>query len=136
MAKFRENDVEGSVGDFDAGHVSDTQHAALPVAEGAITRGLSLYYMENFEDASKQFRDDVAVNPNDTEESIWAFLSDAQLMGVEGAQKQFLENGDPNPDRISGAIGDEGSKFYGLMYVGLWYESRNNMEGAKDNRVD
>jgi hypothetical protein len=30
-------------------------------------RGLSLYYVERFADGAKQFRDDVAVNPNDTE---------------------------------------------------------------------
>jgi hypothetical protein len=31
-------------------------------------RGLSLYYLGRFEDGAQQFRDDVAVNPNDTEE--------------------------------------------------------------------
>lgn len=34
-------------------------------------RGLSLYYVGQYEEGAKQFRDDVAVNPNDTEESIW-----------------------------------------------------------------
>lgn len=38
-----------------------------------------------------QFRDDVAVNPNDTEESIWAFLCEAQLAGPETARQQFLQ---------------------------------------------
>lgn len=38
-----------------------------------------------------QFRDDVAVNPNDTEESIWAFLCEAQLLGPDQARQQFLE---------------------------------------------
>jgi hypothetical protein len=32
-----------------------------------------------------QFRDDVAVNPNDTEESIWTFLCEAQLLGADKA---------------------------------------------------
>lgn len=36
-------------------------------------------------------RDDVAVNPNDTEESIWAFLCEAQLEGVEAARAKFLQ---------------------------------------------
>lgn len=31
-------------------------------------RGLSLYYLGQFEDGAKQFREDVAVNPNDSEE--------------------------------------------------------------------
>ena len=34
-------------------------------------RGLSLYYVGQFEEGAQQFRDDVAVNPADTEESIW-----------------------------------------------------------------
>jgi len=37
-----------------------------------------------------QFRSDVAANPNDTEESVWAFASDAQTMGFEQARKQML----------------------------------------------
>lgn len=36
---------------------------------------------------------DVAVNPNDTEEAIWAFLCEAQTMGPEAARCQFLEVG-------------------------------------------
>jgi hypothetical protein len=31
-------------------------------------RGLSLYYLGRFQEGAQQFRDDVAVNPNDTEE--------------------------------------------------------------------
>jgi len=38
-----------------------------------------------------QFRDDVAVNPNDTEESIWSFLCEAQTEGPEAARAKFLE---------------------------------------------
>jgi len=33
----------------------------------------------------------VAVNPNDTEESIWTFLCEAQMVGPEEARKQFLK---------------------------------------------
>jgi len=33
----------------------------------------------------------VAVNPNDTEESIWTFLCEAQLVGAEAARQKFLE---------------------------------------------
>ena len=33
----------------------------------------------------------MAVNPNDTEESIWAFLCEAQLVGAEAARQQFLQ---------------------------------------------
>ena len=38
-------------------------------------RGLSLYYLERQGEAAMQFEIDVAVNPNDTEESIWRWLA-------------------------------------------------------------
>ena len=56
-----------------------------------LQRGLSLYYVQQFAEAAQQFRDDVAVNPADTEESIWAFLSEAQLLGPDRARAQFLQ---------------------------------------------
>lgn len=44
-----------------------------------------------FEEGAEQFRIDVAQNPNDTEESIWCFLCEAQLYGVDEARNRFLE---------------------------------------------
>jgi len=44
-----------------------------------------------FEEGAEQFRFDVAQNPNDTEESIWCFLCEAPLYGVDEARKRFLE---------------------------------------------
>lgn len=41
--------------------------------------------------ASLGCRDDVAVNPNDTEEAIWAFLCEAKLEGPEAARAKFLQ---------------------------------------------
>jgi tetratricopeptide (TPR) repeat protein len=62
MDKFRRNDVEGSLEDFDAAL------AARPAVRPYLwQRGLSLYYLQRFEEGARQFRDDVAVNPNDTE---------------------------------------------------------------------
>jgi lipoprotein NlpI len=56
-------------------------------------RGLCLYYLGKLQEGAQQFRDDVAVNPNDTEEAIWAFLFEAQLVGPEQARQQFLQVG-------------------------------------------
>lgn len=86
--KFTSGDVEGSVVDFDAAL------AARPSIRPYLwQRGLSLYYIgtkEALEEGAKQFRDDVAVNPNDTEEAIWTFLCEAKLIGPEKAREQFL----------------------------------------------
>lgn len=80
-------------------------------------RGLSLYYMGEYKEAAKQFRLDVgmyfiqtkyanvkshwhipAANPNDTEEALWTFLSEAQVVGADKAREQFLVVGrDPRP---------------------------------------
>lgn len=48
-------------------------------------------FCRRFEEAAEQFRLDVAQNPNDTEESIWCFLCEAQLFGVDEARKRYLE---------------------------------------------
>ena len=47
--------------------------------------------MLRFLDGAAQFREDVAVNPNDTEEAIWAFLCEARIRGEDEARKDFLE---------------------------------------------
>lgn len=51
----------------------------------------NLHSIHRFEEGADQFRLDVAQNPNDTEESIWCFLCEAQLYGVDEARKLFLE---------------------------------------------
>jgi len=48
-------------------------------------------FQHRFEEGAEQFRLDVAANPNDTEESIWCFLCEAQLYGIKETRKQFLE---------------------------------------------
>ena len=80
--------MEGSIRDFDAAL------ALSPRLRPYLwQRGLSLYYAEQYEAGARQFRDDVAVNPNDTEEAIWAFLCEARLFGVAQARQQFLQVG-------------------------------------------
>ncbi|KAG6517415.1 hypothetical protein ZIOFF_020805 [Zingiber officinale] len=86
MQLFREGDVGGSLVEFDRAIELDPRQKAY-----LWQRGLSLYYANRFEEGAEQFRLDVAANPNDTEESIWCFLCEAQLYGPEEARKSFLE---------------------------------------------
>lgn len=86
MLLFRQGDVLGSLVEFDKAIELDTRQKAY-----LWQRGLSLYYVDRFEEGADQFRIDVAQNPNDTEESIWCFLCEAQLYGVDEARKRFLE---------------------------------------------
>ncbi|XP_027107868.2 uncharacterized protein [Coffea arabica] len=86
MLLFRQGDVLGSLVEFDRAIELDPRQKAH-----LWQRGLSLYYLDRFEEGAEQFRLDVAQNPNDTEESIWCFLCEAQLYGVDEARRRYLE---------------------------------------------
>ena len=78
MRRFEANDVEGSLADFDAAAALAPERRAL-----LWQRGLSLFYASRFAEGASQFRLDVAANPNDTEEAIWALLCEARLPDAE-----------------------------------------------------
>ncbi|XP_047976802.1 uncharacterized protein LOC125219008 [Salvia hispanica] len=148
MLLFRQGDVQGSVVEFDKAIDLDPRQKAY-----LWQRGLSLYYLDRFEEGAEQFRLDVAQNPNDTEESIWCFLCEAQLYGVDEARKRFLEVGiDPrpvmreayrmfkdggDPEKLVAAFssGRESEYFYASLYAGLYYESEKKSDEAKHHLV-
>ncbi|KAL1339687.1 hypothetical protein AAHE18_U057400 [Arachis hypogaea] len=137
MSLFRQGDVSGSLVEFDRAIELDPRQKAY-----LWQRGLSLYYLDRFEEGAEQFRLDVAQNPNDTEESIWCFLCEAQLYGVDEARKRYLEVGrDPrpvmreaynmfkdggDPEKLVAAFssGRTNEFFYASLYAGLYYESQ------------
>ncbi|KAK1277400.1 hypothetical protein QJS04_geneDACA007181 [Acorus gramineus] len=144
MQLFRQGDVGGSLVEFDRTIVLDPRQKAY-----LWQRGLSLYYLNRFEEGAEQFRLDVAENPNDTEESIWCFLCEAKLYGVDEARQRFLEVGrDPrpvmwesynmfkdggDPDELVSMFrqGKESEYFYASLYAGLYRESLNDLDAAK-----
>ena len=63
MQRFRAADVVGSVKSFDDAIASRPELSRI-----LWQRGLSLYYADRFTDCAKQFRDDIALNPQDAEE--------------------------------------------------------------------
>lgn len=86
MARFRSGRVSASVADFD--RAIQLQPSLAPYMW---QRGLSLYYADRFEEGATQFRKDVAVNPNDTEEAIWTFMCEARTKGIGfAAARQHL----------------------------------------------
>jgi len=141
MAKFRKGDVQGACADFDAAWEGEPR-----LRPYLWQRGLAHYYVGRYEDGAVQFRSDVAVNPNDTEESIWCFICEARYLGVEQARARYLQVGrdsrpvmraayecfrtGASPDQISSAISDNGghSNFYGMLYVGLWHEAHGTLD--------
>eukprot|EP00884_Botryococcus_braunii_P007129 jgi/Botrbrau1/16417/Bobra.0142s0016.2 len=146
-----QGDVEGSLELFDAALTAD------PGMKPYLwQRGLSLYYLGSpdnpapWEEGAMQFREDVAVNPADTEESIWAFMCEARLFGSAKARSQMLQvERDPrpvmrsaysafqegrDPSAIALSIGPRPSPqdlFYTLLYQGLWHEAEGNEDAAK-----
>ncbi|KAK8452739.1 hypothetical protein SEVIR_5G160800v4 [Setaria viridis] len=137
MQLFRQGDVEGSLAEFDKAIEMDPRQKKY-----LWQRGLSLYYLDRFEEGAEQFRLDVAANPNDTEESIWCFLCEAQLYGIEEARKRYLEvgldsrpvmreaytmfkdGGDPEKLVANFSSGSGGDVFYSSLYAGLYNESQ------------
>ncbi|RLN23763.1 hypothetical protein C2845_PM07G09350 [Panicum miliaceum] len=148
MQLFRQGDVAGSMAEFDKAIEMDPRQKQY-----LWQRGLSLYYLDRFEEGAEQFRLDIAANPNDTEESIWCFLCEAQLYGIEEARKQFLEvgldsrpvmreayalfknGGDPEKLVANFSSGTDGEVFYSSLYAGLYYESQKDAEKAKSHIV-
>ncbi|KAH9553624.1 hypothetical protein CY35_08G021500 [Sphagnum magellanicum] len=147
MQLFSKGDVRGSVVEFDKALELDPQQKPY-----LWQRGLSLYYLRRFEEGAKQFRDDVAVNPNDTEEmlqSIWCFLCEAQLYGPDKAHQNFLQVGpDSRPvmrkayelfrdggdtkELLAVGARDAHDFFYSHLYVGLFHEAHNNTTAARE----
>ncbi|KAG2597460.1 uncharacterized protein LOC120706854 isoform X2 [Panicum virgatum] len=148
MQLFRQGDVAGSLAEFDKAIEMDPRQKQY-----LWQRGLSLYYLDRFEEGAEQFRLDVAANPNDTEESIWCFLCEAQLYGIEEARKRFLEvgldsrpvmreaytlfkdGGDPEKLVANFSSRSDGEVFYSSLYAGLYHESQKDAERAKSHIV-
>ena len=149
MAAFVRHEVAASIELF------DQAAAAEPARRPYLwQRGLSLFYAERFAEAAEQFRLDVAVNPDDTEESIWCLLSEARLPGgtararanllkvgrdsrpVMRAAYALFSNGNADGaalDALRAAGAPPASAhdfFYASLYVGLFCEAE--AEGGGD----
>lgn len=152
MAAFSANRVEESIEIFDS--VIAEKPATKPYLW---QRGLSLYYADRFEDGAEQFAADVAVNPNDTEETIWHLLCLAQLApggaspaGLSAARTKMLKVGAERRPVMRAALdlfagktdeaplqafaSSESSAadiFYGNLYLGLYREALGDAKSAR-----
>ncbi|CAE8606856.1 unnamed protein product [Polarella glacialis] len=146
MEEFQRGNVAESIALFDK-----SAEAGYPKAR-LWQRGLSLYYVERFADGADQFRKDVEMNPNDTEESIWAMLCEAKTLGFDEARKRILKVGrDRRPymrtayalfagedepaslaalQKLSESKGTN-DEFYSALYLGLFAEAKGDVQEAK-----
>jgi lipoprotein NlpI len=147
---FRSGKVEESLVDFDKCIELDPRMKPY-----LWQRGISLYYAGKYQDGVDQFVVHREVNPNDVENAFWHFLCAAKLDGVEAAQKaillsgsdrripmmqvQELIQGKTTPEAVIEAAentrknirGPDYDRFYGYLYVGLYYDVLGNEELAK-----
>jgi hypothetical protein len=120
-------------------------------------RGCALFYTEQLNESAAQFTLDVAGNPNDTEEAVWRWLSQARELGpVKGppyATAHILNTtGESRPYMIKVyemyktgtaaavqdvlalcASSDTQSAFYADMYYGLYTEQHGNTTAAHEH---
>uniref|UniRef100_A0A7S3QXK2 Tetratricopeptide repeat protein n=1 Tax=Dunaliella tertiolecta TaxID=3047 RepID=A0A7S3QXK2_DUNTE len=138
MQKFRDLDLDGAASDFDEAWLR-----APSVRPFLWQRGIALYFQSRFPEAADQFRSDVAVNPRNTEEAIWAFISEARMDGpsqaranfvqvpqdprpvIQAAYESFKNGGGPEKILASSRRDGDQSDFYARLYAGLYFESMN-----------
>lgn len=152
MDSFRRGDVIASVAAFDRALGVDERYSRL-----LWQRGLSLYYAGEYAAGAEQFRRDVSLNPNDTEEAIWAFLCEARMpeYGFEEARRRIIKvEKDPRPymrvayDLFSGKASEEdlakvghesgegsAADFYAKLYLGLLNEAAGDVSKAQSYMV-
>jgi len=156
MESFRNYDVPTSLSYFDK--------ADALVPDGSLRpylwqRGISYYYLDDFQRGSEQFRLDVAVNPLDVEEIVWDIACLARMDGKDGSplpafppeKRMSLPQGKKDRRKIMGTVyslyrgdgatefdlrkaghdGNISDEFYSLFYLGLYCEIRNETSKAE-----
>jgi lipoprotein NlpI len=147
---FLAGDVTGSLPCFERANQMDAS-----LAPHNWQRGVALGCAGKFAEGAEQFRLHHEVNPDDVENSAWYFLCVAKQKGRQAAEAALIPSrGDPRqpmmsvlkmlrgslaPDEVLAAAeantteGPERkrAKFYGFLYVGLYYDSIGESEKAR-----
>jgi len=147
---FRSGKVQESLPDFDKVIELDPQ-----LKPYLWQRGIALYYAEKYDEGLDQFVVHREVNPNDVENAFWHFLCAVKLNGVASAQKDVLLSGrdtrvpmmqvqdmiqgKTTPEAVVAAAergrplekGNDYDRFYGYLYVGLYYDALGKKAEAK-----
>ncbi|MCE9552571.1 MAG: hypothetical protein K8T91_04225 [Planctomycetes bacterium] len=145
--RFRDNDIAGSLSDFDRAAELDPR-----IAPHLWQRGISHYYAGRYDDGRRQFEAHKAVNPHDVENATWHFLCVAKKNGLDTARKAIIEIDTTRDTRVHMAeiyelyagrgtadavlkaaetAGTEQSRLYAHLYLGLHYEVAGDAEKSK-----
>ena len=147
MQKFRNNDVAGSLVDFDRAAQLEPKSAPQ-----LWQRGISDYYAGKFREGRQQFELHQTVNPHDVENAAWHFLCVARVDGLAAAKKSLLKIDTTRDPRVPMAeiyafYAGRGSKesvmqaaakeatpeaaMYADLYLGLYYETAGDKDQAR-----
>jgi lipoprotein NlpI len=147
MRKFRNNDIAGSLKDFDRAALLDPK-----VAPQLWQRGLSDYYAGKYGDGRRQFELHQTVNPDDVENAAWHFLCVARVDGIAAARKSLLKidvardarvpmaeiyalySGRGSPESVLQAAARDRSDqaaMYANLYLGLYFEAAGDTDKAR-----
>jgi len=151
VVRFFQLKFEASLADFD--RVIELAPAREP---HHWQRGLVHYYAGKYEAGRRQFELHQTVNPRDVENAVWHFLCVARLQGVKEARDHFIKitgdrrvplkevhalfSGAGKEKEVLDAItagnsspqGLDRNRFYGHLYLGLYYEAVDDKKKAKD----
>lgn len=144
MAHFKLAQIQESIQAFDRAAALDPA-----IAPYLWQRGLSYYYAGRFAAAAEQFQLDLRVNGRDVEETVWRYLSQAQLQGSAAARSSLLPvQQDPrpfmgwiyglfagtcSPDQVLAiaAKSRHPGPFYLHLYLGLYFEAKQDTPQAR-----
>ncbi len=145
--RFRAGKLSESIEDFD--RAIELEPSCKPYLW---QRGIALYYAGKFAAGREQFEIHQTVNPKDVENSAWHFLCVARLDGVDAARDGLLPippggdnrptmmevlalyRGEKTPEEVIGVAESfrqgtqrgELARFYSALYIGLFYEAKND----------
>jgi tetratricopeptide (TPR) repeat protein len=103
-------------------------------------RGITLYYVERYQDCREQFELHRTVNPGDVENAVWHFMCVAKLESAGEARRGLLPVGrDPRspmpaiyemfqgtmtPEQVlDSATSANSSQFFAHLYLGLYFDA-------------
>ena len=120
-------------------------------------RGIALYYAGKHADGVKQFETHKTANPQDVENAAWHYLCNVKVVGKEKsvaalidvtkdsrvpmAEIQKLFAGKLKPEDVlaasektkAGTPEGTSARFYGHLYVALWYEAEGDAKKVKEH---
>ena len=144
MTYFKLGHIAEAIADFDC-----ADHLNPALTPYLWQRGLAYYYAERFADGAKQFEVDLTVHKHDVEETVWRYLCQAQIQGVQAARASLfpvrndarpvmawvykLFAGECDAEMVCAQYRDAGEReqFYSHLYVGLYYEAERDAPRAR-----